>query len=88
MEVIFWDFDRRDIKSVGVARYMHRLSTTSCTYANADSDRSKSCYNRLIKDKIRIKILKLLATADKKSNILEKIDDFLELLRAIIYTGD
>ena len=41
-----------------------------------------------MKDKIRIKILKLLTTAAKKSNILKKIDDFLELLRVIIYTGD
>lgn len=41
-----------------------------------------------MKDKIRIKILKLLTTASKKSNILKKIDDFLELLRVIIYTGD
>lgn len=70
MEVSFWDFDRRDIKSVGVARYMYCLFTRSCTYANADSDRSKSHENRLIKDKIRIKIIKLLATTSKKSNLL------------------
>lgn len=41
-----------------------------------------------MKDKIRIKIIKLLTTASKKSNILEKIDNFLELLRVIIYTVD
>ena len=41
-----------------------------------------------MKDKIPIKILKLLTTASKKSNILKKIDDFLELLRVIIYTVD
>ncbi|MEH2375756.1 hypothetical protein [Nostoc sp.] len=64
------------------------MSTTRSIYANAYSDRHKSHYSRLIKDKIRIKIINLLTTAAKKSNILEKIDDFLELLRAIIYTGD
>lgn len=41
-----------------------------------------------MKDKIRIKILKLLTTASKKINILKNIDDFLELLRVIIYTVD
>ncbi|WP_335006721.1 hypothetical protein [Nostoc sp.] len=70
------------------------MSTTRCTYANAYSDayggklRTKFYENRLIKDKIRIKIIKLLTTASKKSNILEKIDDFSELLRVIIYTVD
>lgn len=88
MEVIFWDFDRTYFRSVGVVRHRHRLSTTRCTYANAYSDRRKSHENRLIKDKIRIKIIKLLATASKKSNILDKIDNFLELLRVIIYTVD
>ncbi|QFS45178.1 hypothetical protein GXM_02655 [Nostoc sphaeroides CCNUC1] len=44
--------------------------------ANGECDRNKSHENRLIKDKIRIKILHLLATAAKKSNILKEIDDF------------
>lgn len=88
MEVFFWDFDRTYFKSVGVPRHRYRLSSIRCTYANADSDRSKSHENRLIKDKIRIKIIKLLATTSKKSNLLYKLDDFSELLRGIIYTVD
>ncbi|MCC5610069.1 hypothetical protein LC612_25720 [Nostoc sp. CHAB 5834] len=70
MEVIFWDFEQTDFRSVGVAQPKHRLSTTRCTYANAECDRNKSHENRLIKDKIRIKILQLLAIAAKKSKIL------------------
>ncbi len=69
-EVIFWDFYRTDCRSVGVSCHRHRLSTTRCIYANTYSDRSKSHENRLIKDKIRIKIIKLLATTSKKSNLL------------------
>ncbi|WP_292877730.1 hypothetical protein [Nostoc sp. NMS1] len=46
------------------------MSSTHCIYADAYSDRNKFHENRLIKDKIRIKILKLLATASKRSNIL------------------
>ncbi len=88
MEVFFWDFDRRYFKSVGVAHHRHCLSNTRCTYAKGYSDRSKSHENRLIKDKIRIKIIKLLATTSKKSNLLYKLDDFSELLRGIIYTVD
>ncbi len=85
IELIFWGFNRTDFRSLGVARLDASLVYT---YANAYSDRNKSHDNRLIKDKIRIKILKLLANASKKSNIREENDDFSELLRAIIYTVD
>ncbi|MEA5603144.1 hypothetical protein [Nostoc sp. UHCC 0252] len=64
------------------------MSTIRFISANAYSDRTKLDENRLIKDKIRIKSIKLLANTSKKSNIKEEIDDFSELLRAIIYTGD
>lgn len=81
MQVIFWDFDRTDFRSVGIARRRYR-------YVYHTLHLCQCLENRLIKDKIRIKIIKLLATTSKKSNILEKNDDFLELLRVIIYTGD